>query len=230
MLDYWAGGLGQPYCRRSAATCRLIYFLIHHRMPKKGSHYSSSEGARHRSSGSNARRHTVKAQAKAAEQAAAAAAKAAEKAARTEAKAAAAAAKVAGRCTSRRCGESYHPNGPGTAARYTEKQCIRYCPPGSTSALCSTCEGQVGNPKVWHGVMGGPLPPYSHIRSEGHPLTNWNAATQAKEQAKAARATRRSSSNSAGNGNGNGNGNRTRRNKGAGGGAGGSGSNSRMRY
>jgi hypothetical protein len=134
--------------------------------------YSSSEGARHRSSGSNATRHTAKAVAK----------RAAEAAKR--------AAKEAGRCTSRRCVNPSNPNGPGTAARYTEAQCVRYCPPGSTSGLCGTCEGQVGNPKLWHGVMGGPLPPYSHIRLPGHPLTNWNAATQAKEQGRTAKATK----------------------------------------
>jgi multidrug efflux pump subunit AcrA (membrane-fusion protein) len=204
-------------------------------MPKHvKSHYSSSEGARHRSSGSNARRHTAKAvakreaerakaAAKESEAAAKAEAKAAEAAAKAEAKAAKAAAKASEaaakaaaegmRCTSRRCVDPSHPNGPGTAARYSEAQCKRYCPPGSASPLCGTCEGQVGNPKLWHGVMGGPLPPYSHIRLPGHPLTNWNVRTRAKEQAKANRATRRRSSSAGSN-------RKTSSNKGAGGGGG----------
>ena len=150
--------------------------------------------------------------AKAAEKAAKEVAKAVEKAekeaAKTEKALAAAAKKTVAsevrlataasnraRCTSRRCDEAFVPEG-AKIQRYTSKQCSRYCAPGSTNALCATCHGQVNNPKLWHGkVTNAGLPPYSHMRLEGVPHSNWNVATAAKEAKPKAAGKARSSSN-----------------------------------
>jgi len=99
-----------------------------------------------------------------------------------------AAASNRAQCTSRRCNTAFVPEG-ATVKRYTSKQCSRYCAPGSTNALCAACHGQVNNPKLWHGkVTNSGLPPYSHMRLEGIPHSNWNIATAAKE-AKAGKAS-----------------------------------------
>lgn len=88
-------------------------------------------------------------------------------------------------CVGRLCGDKFQ-YAPDTVFRYTEKQCKRACAEGSD--LCKICEkheeaNMAGNSTKWHGRMGAPLPPKSHV--EG---SDWNIQLRLKEAAKAAKA------------------------------------------
>ena len=90
------------------------------------------------------------------------------------------------RCVGRACGPAIKNMYPGAAVRYTEAQCKTACEEGS--ALCKTCKGyeaafMVGEntKKKFHGSLGGPMTPYSHIVG-----SEWNLSTKAKDAAKAA--------------------------------------------
>lgn len=168
-------------------------------MPRKpmnvgNSLYSSSEGARHRSSGSNATRYTVKAVAKreaeAAKRAATEAKRAATEAAKEAKRAATEAAKAERRCHALKCDEPGHiaddPNGP---VRYSLAQCKRACEEGST--LCGPCTKVYDVPGKWHAKIGNTqLHPTSHARDPRFPMSEWNRATIAKSQARTAKATK----------------------------------------
>ena len=86
-------------------------------------------------------------------------------------------------CVGRDCGAPIVEE--GKAMRFTEAQCDRACAEGSN--LCKICmkreEANLGGkPGKWHGRIGGPLPPGSHIVG-----SDWNIATAEKEARLAAK-------------------------------------------
>jgi len=92
-------------------------------------------------------------------------------------------------CVGRKCGEKYLPGGEeGRFYRYKEDRCKAMC--AEDANLCKACEGiqtkyMMGDAKgvsLWHGKVGEPLPPKSHI--EG---SEWNAESRVKEDARFAK-------------------------------------------
>lgn len=85
------------------------------------------------------------------------------------------------RCIGRKCGHEIREE--GRAIRYAEGQCKTMC--ATDSSLCREClDLQVqymmgANKGKYHGVMGGPLPPGSHIKGSA-----WNIEKSKKEAAK----------------------------------------------
>ncbi len=91
------------------------------------------------------------------------------------------------RCVGRACGPAIKNMYPGAAIRYTEAQCERACEDGST--LCKICKGRenayaagTNTKKQFHGLLGGPMTPYSHIVG-----SEWNLSTRAKNAAAVAK-------------------------------------------
>jgi hypothetical protein len=88
-------------------------------------------------------------------------------------------------CIGRDCGPAILE--AGKAMRLTEAQCDRACAEGSN--LCTICEGReiadmksLPAGKRWHGRIGGPIPPGSHIVG-----SQWNIDTAKKEALAAAK-------------------------------------------
>ena len=100
------------------------------------------------------------------------------------------------KCIGRTClpENAYIPEG-ATVKRYRERPCERECK-DPDSKLCSLCtkyqQAYLEDPSSkgalkFHGVMGQPLPPHSHIRTENESLrSEWNIKTSAKEAARGA--------------------------------------------
>ena len=123
---------------------------------------------------------------------------------------------LAGRCKGLKCADAYHPEGPGTVARYTLEQCKRACKEGSN--LCGPCEKQYDVPGKWHAKVGNStLHPTSHARDPRFPMSEWNVATMAKNAKKRAKVavTRKNSSQRRASGSPRSNTRRRRANRGA---------------
>ncbi len=92
------------------------------------------------------------------------------------------------RCIGRVCGPPIKALYPGAKDRFPEDQCKRACAEGSSQ--CETCLANealymagTNTKKRYHGVIGGPITPYSHIIG-----SEWNLTTREKNAAKAAKA------------------------------------------
>lgn len=92
------------------------------------------------------------------------------------------------RCIGRVCGPAIKALYPGAKDRFPEDQCKRVCKKDATQ--CETCLANealymagTNTKKRYHGVIGGPITPYSHIIG-----SEWNLTTREKNAAKAAKA------------------------------------------